>query len=73
MKKLIALALVTVGISLPTRAQLVVYDPVNNIQQILSANSTWFIKGQSHKRYYMLDLQKLELTQYKTEDDRRNN
>ena len=37
MKKLIALALVTVGISLPTRAQLVVYDPVNNIQQILSA------------------------------------
>jgi len=40
---------------------------------ISSANSTWFIKGQSHKRYYMLDLQKLELTQYKTEDDRRNN
>ena len=35
MKKLIALALVTVGISLSARAQWVVYDPTMNIQQIL--------------------------------------
>ena len=37
MKKLIALALLAFSISLPARAQWVVYDPVNNIQQILSA------------------------------------
>jgi len=37
MKKLIALALLAVGINLPARAQWVVYDPVNNIQQILAA------------------------------------
>jgi hypothetical protein len=37
MKKLIALALVAVGISLPARAQWVVYDPINNAQQILAA------------------------------------
>jgi hypothetical protein len=37
MKKLIALALVTIGISLPARAQWIVYDPVNNAQQILAA------------------------------------
>ena len=37
MKKLIALALVTIGISLPVRAQWVVYDPINNAQQILAA------------------------------------
>ena len=35
MKKLIALALVTVGISLSARAQWVVYDPTMNIQQII--------------------------------------
>ncbi|HWD90791.1 MAG TPA: hypothetical protein VG938_00445 [Verrucomicrobiae bacterium] len=35
MKKLIALALVTVGISLTVRAQYVVYDPTMNIQQII--------------------------------------
>jgi hypothetical protein len=35
MKKLIALALVTVGISLSARAQWIVYDPTMNIQQIL--------------------------------------
>ena len=37
MKKLIALALVTLGVSLSARAQWIVYDPVNNAQQILSA------------------------------------
>lgn len=37
MRKLIAIALVTVSVALSARAQLVVYDPVNNIQQILSA------------------------------------
>jgi len=37
MKKLIALALVTVGIAASARAQWIVYDPVNNMQQILSA------------------------------------
>ena len=35
MKKLIALALVTVGVSLSARAQWIVYDPTMNIQQIL--------------------------------------
>lgn len=35
MKKLIALALVTVGISLSARAQWIVYDPTSNIQQIV--------------------------------------
>ena len=35
MKKLIALALITVGISLSARAQEVVYDPVMNIEQII--------------------------------------
>jgi hypothetical protein len=35
MKKLIALALVTVGISLSARAQWIVYDPTMNIQQII--------------------------------------
>ena len=35
MKKLIALALVTVGISLSARAQYIVYDPTMNIQQII--------------------------------------
>lgn len=37
MKKLIALALVLFGLSIPARAQWVVYDPVNNVQQILAA------------------------------------
>lgn len=36
MKKLIALALVTVGVSLSARAQWIVYDPTVNIQQIIS-------------------------------------
>ena len=35
MKKLIGLALVTVGVSLSARAQWIVYDPTMNIQQIL--------------------------------------
>ena len=35
MKKLIALALLTVSIGLSARAQWIVYDPVSNIQQIL--------------------------------------
>ena len=35
MKKLIALALVTIGISLSARAQWIVYDPTSNIQQII--------------------------------------
>src|SRR5882724_13095601 len=35
MKKLIALALVTVGISLSARAQYIVYDPTMNVQQII--------------------------------------
>jgi len=35
MKKLIALALVAVGISLSARAQWIVYDPTMNIQQII--------------------------------------
>jgi len=35
MKRLIALALVTVGISLSARAQWIVYDPTSNIQQII--------------------------------------
>jgi predicted nucleic acid-binding Zn-ribbon protein len=35
MKKLIALALITVGIGLSARAQEVVYDPVMNIEQII--------------------------------------
>jgi hypothetical protein len=37
MKKLIALALVTLGVAVSARAQWIVYDPVNNAQQILSA------------------------------------
>ena len=37
MKKLIALALVTVGLTISARAQWVVYDPINNVQQILAA------------------------------------
>ncbi len=37
MKKLIALVITVIGISLPARAQWIVYDPVNNMQQILSA------------------------------------
>ena len=37
MKKLIALTLVTVSVALSARAQWIVYDPVNNAQQILSA------------------------------------
>lgn len=37
MTKLIALALVLFGLSIPARAQWVVYDPVNNVQQILAA------------------------------------
>jgi hypothetical protein len=36
MKKLIALALVTVGLSLTARAQWIVYDPTMNLQQIRS-------------------------------------
>ena len=35
MKKIIALMLVTIGISLSARAQWIVYDPTSNIQQIL--------------------------------------
>src|SRR6266702_4116942 len=35
MKRLIALALVTVGINLSARAQWIVYDPTSNIQQII--------------------------------------
>ena len=37
MKKLIALALVTIGLTISARAQWVVYDPINNVQQILAA------------------------------------
>lgn len=37
MKKLIALALVMLGLSIPARAQWVVYDPINNAQQIIAA------------------------------------
>ena len=37
MKKLIALALLMLGLSIPARAQLIVYDPINNVQQILAA------------------------------------
>lgn len=37
MKKLIALTLVTLGLASSARAQWIVYDPVNNMQQILSA------------------------------------
>ena len=37
MKKLIALALVTLGVAVSARAQLVVYDPVNNVQQIINS------------------------------------
>lgn len=37
MKKLIALAVVTLGVAVSARAQWIVYDPVNNAQQILSA------------------------------------
>lgn len=37
MKKLIALTLVTVGLVASARAQWIVYDPVNNMQQILNA------------------------------------
>lgn len=37
MKKLIALAILTVSLAIPARAQWVVYDPVNNMQQILAA------------------------------------
>ena len=36
MKKLIALALVTVGISLSARAQWIVYDPANTIQSVVN-------------------------------------
>ena len=36
MKRLIALTLVTIGISLSARAQWIVYDPTSNIQQILN-------------------------------------
>lgn len=36
MKKLIALALITVGISLSARAQWIVYDPTMNMQQIMA-------------------------------------
>lgn len=35
MKKLIALTLVSLGISLPARAQWIVYDPTMNVQQII--------------------------------------
>ena len=37
MKKYIALMLVTLGITVSARAQWIVYDPVNNAQQILAA------------------------------------
>jgi len=37
MKKLIAVALLMLGLSIPARAQWVVYDPINNMQQILAA------------------------------------
>ena len=35
MKKLIALTLVTLGVTASTRAQWIVYDPTSNIQQII--------------------------------------
>ena len=36
MKRLIALAFVTIAFAIPVRAQWIVYDPVNNLQQILN-------------------------------------
>ncbi len=36
MKKFIALALVTLGVSVPARAQWVVYDPANTIQSVIN-------------------------------------
>jgi conjugal transfer/entry exclusion protein len=36
MKKFIALALVTLGISVPARAQWIVFDPTMNVQSILN-------------------------------------
>ena len=35
MKKLIALTLVTLGITVSARAQWIVYDPTNNMQSII--------------------------------------
>src|SRR2546426_2988024 len=36
MKKFIALALVTLGISVPARAQWIVYDPANTVQSVIN-------------------------------------
>jgi hypothetical protein len=36
MKKLIALTIVTVSLAFSARAQVIVYDPINNVQQILA-------------------------------------
>lgn len=54
MKKLIALALVTAGISLSARAQWIVYDPTMNIQQIIDqaaniAKYVTMIENRAHK------------------------
>ena len=40
MKKLIAAILIALPLAFSARAQLVVYDPINNVQQILSAALT---------------------------------
>ena len=36
MKKFIALALVTVGVTMSARAQWVVYDPANTVQSVIN-------------------------------------
>ena len=70
MKKLIALALVTVGISLSARAQWIVYDPTSNIQQIVdqAANIAKYIQ-MIENQVQQIETLESQLTEFKHYED----